>query len=243
MLSHTVVPLWSTTTTAESISTSALDVNSCRLMCRSPLSKSNPGSAVRFQSRSVASVSLLPTDDVLKVRVFVQGLKPDRLLGLVAAEFVRQSRILHQHEQTRSVPTSVKQVVPVRSTPEQDLVPIFNLDHHGVTGAQVCFESSLHPAAVSSASTVLVRSVRPNHSPLNSDPPSLRRVWEYPNQPFDEAFQVSSAVRSGSPPTPLVVGAVVSHVQDRQFVHLPIQEEKINPPRCSSYVRGIAARR
>ena len=59
----------------------------------------------------VVSLSLSPTDRVSKTRFLVQRLEPDRVLGLVADELVRQPRIVPKYQQERSVSASVEDAV------------------------------------------------------------------------------------------------------------------------------------
>ena len=138
------------------------------------LSNLYPGSSVRFQSHGscphahVLCLSLFRTEHVLETRILVQRLEPDSVLGIVGKELVRQSRILPKHQLERSVSPRWESAVLVRIGQVQDLVQIFNRDYHGVTSAQFSLESSLHPAGVSFASTVLVE--RPLKSRVCSKP-------------------------------------------------------------------------
>ena len=134
------------------------------LMCRGPLSKSNPGASVSFWSRGscprarVVSLSLFPTQHIPKARILVQRLEPDRVTGLVTGELVRHSSILPKHQLERKVSAPGERAVLPRNDPVQDMVQILNRDHQGVTSAILLrIESAPNrrvPAAVSLTSIV-----------------------------------------------------------------------------------------
>ena len=110
------------------------------------------------------SLSLSPTDRVSKTRFLVQRLVPDRVLGLVADELVRQPRIFPKYQPERSVSASVEDAVLCTRPPSArfDPVPLARPPRclQCATLLRVAF---FKPTAVSFASTVSVRSVRWNH--------------------------------------------------------------------------------
>ena len=141
-----------------------------------------------------SSLSLYPTDSVLKARVIVQRLEPVSWASPLKSSCGSQGSF-SKHQLERSVSALVREAVLARSDPVQDLVHISIVI------------TTVSPAR--NASTLWVKSVRWNHM-LEASPMltiSLELGLEHSrrpggpkklNQPFENAVQVSNAARSGS---------------------------------------------